>query len=615
MRSITIDGPTVLSTFVTPGVGRRARPGDGVGQRHRHSTALLSPGSGAVGGCRLCTVEVEGRARAAASCGLGCEDDMVIRTQSEQLSAMRRDILDLFVSEHPLNCATCAANGACDLQKYAYEFDIAETSFDTEVSRTLFQDDNPFFVRDHQYCILCGKCVRVCNEVVGADAIEYAGRGFDSHIATPFDGIMVDSSCLFCSSCVQVCPTAALFPKPRLGKGRDWEFERKRTVCGYCGVGCNIEYLLKDEKIIDAQGFAGAPVNGEFLCVKGRSGWDFIDSPDRLSEPLVRRDLAYALGLTDEPWTLPDTSPLKERKGRDYFVPVSWKTAIEIVADQLAATIQEHGPDAVASLSSARCTNEENYLFQKFIRAGVGTNNVDHCARLCHASTVTGLGMAFGSGAMTNSINEIRDADCILITGSNTAESHPVISYEVVRAVNKDASLIVIDPRRTPMVEHASLWLQPTPGTDIYIFLAMAHVIMREGWADEAFIEARTEGYAEFSAVCLSTHPRWQRCSPACPPGHYTCGQALRVGQRRIPNFQTGHEQRTKRRLLHPLRHGHYAAHQRHRPGLSLANLAMLSGQIGKPATRRQSAARPDPMSRAPVTWAPCPMCCRATSP
>ena len=221
---------------------------------------------------------------------------MVIHTRSEQLTAMRRDILDLFVSEHPLNCATCAANGACDLQKYAYAFDISETSFDTEVSRTLYQDDNPFFVRDHQYCILCGKCVRVCNEVVGADAIEYAGRGFDSHIATPFDGIMVDSTCLFCSSCVQVCPTAALFPKPRIGQGRDWEFERKRTVCAYCGVGCNVEFLLKNDRIIDAQGYPGAPVNGEFLCVKGRSGWDFIDSPDRLTEPLVRRDLAYELG-------------------------------------------------------------------------------------------------------------------------------------------------------------------------------------------------------------------------------------------------------------------------------------------------------------------------------
>ncbi|MCB0203028.1 MAG: molybdopterin-dependent oxidoreductase, partial [Anaerolineae bacterium] len=205
-------------------------------------------------------------------------------------------------------------------------------------------------------------------------------------------------------------------------------------------------------------------------------------------EPLIRRDLAYALGLTEEPWTLPDTTALKA-KGDDYFVPVDWPTAIDIVATKLADVITTHGGDAVAGLASARCTNEENYLFQKFMRAGVGTNNVDHCARLCHASTVTGLGMAFGSGAMTNSINEVRDADCVLITGSNTAESHPVISYEVVRAVKRGATLIVIDPRRTPMVEHATLWLQPTPGTDIYIFLAMAHVILREGWADMEFVQ------------------------------------------------------------------------------------------------------------------------------
>ncbi|MEZ4556592.1 MAG: 2Fe-2S iron-sulfur cluster-binding protein [Caldilineaceae bacterium] len=194
------------------------------------------------GGCRLCLVEVDGRPAPAPSCGLACQDGMVVRTESDALTDLRRDIIDLFVSEHPLNCVTCEANGACDLQRYAYRYGINHTSFDFEVARTLLQDDNPFFLRDHQYCILCGKCVRVCDEIVGANAIEYAGRGFASHIATPFDGIMVDSSCVFCSSCVQVCPTAALTPKPRMGQGRAWEFDRTRTICGYCGVGCGVEY-------------------------------------------------------------------------------------------------------------------------------------------------------------------------------------------------------------------------------------------------------------------------------------------------------------------------------------------------------------------------------------
>jgi predicted molibdopterin-dependent oxidoreductase YjgC len=555
------------------------------------------------GGCRLCLVEVEGHHLPPASCGLACAEGMIVHTKSERLATMRRDILDLFISEHPLTCVTCDKNGACDLQKYAYEFGIDATSYDFEVARALYQDDNPFFIRDHQYCILCGKCVRVCNEIVGVDAIEYAGRGFDSHIATPFDGIMVDSACVFCSSCVQVCPTAALMPKPRLGEGRDWEFTRKHTLCGYCGVGCGVEFLLKNERIVDAQGYADAPVNGEFLCVKGRSGWDFIDSPDRLTTPLVRRDLAYALGLIEEAWDLPATSPLKERKGLDYFVPVAWETAIDIVADRLADIIRAYGGDAVAGLASARCTNEENYLFQKFMRAGIGTNNVDHCARLCHASTVTGLGMAFGSGAMTNSINEIRDADCILITGSNTAESHPVISYEVVRAVTSGASLIVIDPRRTPMVEHATLWLQPTPGTDIYIFLAMAHVIVREGWADQAFIDARTEGYEDFAAALAEYTPELAALHSGVSAEQielaartYALGTRAGREDRRTIDDQDNVESLNFDRQSFALPSARGASSILYAMGitqrtngtdlvLSLANLAMLCGQIGKPST------------------------------
>jgi formate dehydrogenase alpha subunit len=543
------------------------------------------------GGCRLCLVEVEGRPLPAPGCGLACQDGMVVRTESDELTAMRRDIIDLFVSEHPLNCVTCEANGACDLQRYAYRYGVSHTSFDFEVARTLRQDDNPFFVRDHQYCILCGKCVRVCDEIVGANAIEYAGRGFDSHIATPFDGIMVDSSCVFCSSCVQVCPTAALTPKPRMGKGRAWEFTRTRTICGYCGVGCGVEFLLKDGQIVDAQGYASAPVNGEFLCVKGRSGWDFISSPDRLTTPLVRRDLAFELGLTDAPWTLPETTPLKAR-GDDYFVPVDWATAIDIVASKLAEVVTAHGGDAVAGLASARCTNEENYLFQKFMRAGLGTNNVDHCARLCHASTVTGLGMAFGSGAMTNAIHEVRDADCVLITGSNTAESHPVISYEVVRAVKRGATLIVIDPRRTPMVDHATLWLQPTPGTDIYIFLAMAHVILREGWADMDFVGARTEGFDTFAAALEEYTPDVAALHSGVPaPLIEQAAHAYALGLRAsalgeadpIFSLRSSPFARGASSIL-------YAMGITQRTNgtdlvLSLANLAMLSGQVGRHAT------------------------------
>jgi formate dehydrogenase alpha subunit len=336
------------------------------------------------GGCRMCVVEVEGRPIPVTSCTQACEEGMVVRTQSDQLSAVRHDIIDLFVSDHPLNCVTCDKAGACLLQKYAYEYGVTETSYDFHLSRTLYQDDNPFFIRDHKYCILCGRCTRICSEVVGANAIEIVGRGFDSHVATPFDGPMIDSSCVFCGSCVQVCPTAALLPVARLGKGREWELDRQQTVCGYCGVGCKLEYALKDGQILYAQGVAEESVNGELLCTKGRYGWDFANHDERLTSPMIRRDLAYDLGLTDEPWQLSEVSPLDVRHPNieDSHLAVDWDTALDLVAGKLAAVVQESGPDSVMGLSSARCTNEENYVFQKFMRAGIGTNNLDHCARL-----------------------------------------------------------------------------------------------------------------------------------------------------------------------------------------------------------------------------------------
>lgn len=335
------------------------------------------------GNCRLCVVEVDGQAIPSTSCELQARDGMVIHTQSEQLTAIRRDIIDLFVSDHPLNCVTCDKAGSCQLQKYAYQFGVTESSYETTLSRSLYQDDNPFFVRDHKYCILCGRCVRACDEIVGAHAIDFAGRGFESHIATPFDGPMIDSSCVFCGSCVQVCPTAALMPVARRGKGREWDLDRQKTICGYCGVGCEIEYALKDGKIVYAQAKPDSPVNGEFLCTKGRYGWDFATKPDRLKHPLLRRDVAYELGLTSEPWTLPEISPLEiEPNVEDYFVPVDWGTALNYAAERLTDIVKESGPDSVMGLSSARCTNEENYIFQKFMRAGIGTNNLDHCARL-----------------------------------------------------------------------------------------------------------------------------------------------------------------------------------------------------------------------------------------
>ncbi len=522
------------------------------------------------GGCRLCLVAVQGRPNPVASCGLMCEEGMTVDTHTPDIEAMRKNTLDLFVSDHPLRCVTCDKAGACDLQKYAYQYGLSETSYAFNLSRTLHQDDNPFFIRDHQYCILCGKCARVCDEVVGANAIEYAGRGFTSHIATPFDGPMINSDCVFCGSCVQVCPTAALLPVSRLHQGREWELKRERSVCGYCGVGCSLEYALnKNNQIVYAQGYPEAPVNGEFLCSKGRYGWDFAASPERLTTPLIRRSFAAAHGIAVPP-------------GEGEFAPLDWESALTLAAQNLADTAKNFGGNAVAGLASARCTNEDNYVLQKLFRATLNTNNIDHCARLCHASSVTGLGMALGSGAMTNPIRDIRHADCIFITGSNTAESHPVIGYEVVRATQAGANLLIVDPRRIPLVEHATLWLQTKPGTDQFVFMAMAHVILREGWADTAFIQTRTENFEAFAASVQAITPevaalesgvkaediikaarmyalgeRAHGMSKYAGRGHATILYAMGITQRRNGTDLV----------------------------LTLANLAMLTGQIGKPST------------------------------
>ncbi len=535
------------------------------------------------GGCRLCIVEVEGKPAPAPSCGLMCDEGMVVSTQTERLQEMRREIVDLLLSDHPLRCVTCDKSGGCDLQALAYELGLSESTYGVEISRTLYQDDNPMFVRDHQYCILCGKCVRVCDEIVGASAIEMSGRGFTCHVATPFDWPMADSTCVFCGNCVQVCPTAALMPRSRIGQGREWELTHKDTVCGYCGVGCRIDFALRDNAILYAQGTPEAPVNGEFLCVKGRFGWDYAVSPDRLTRPLIRRDLAHQLGLTSQPWEMPDTSVLDARLAEDAFLPVEWDTALDLVADRLARTVKEHGPDAVAGLTSARCTNEDNYLFQKLMRASLGTNNIDHCARLCHSSTVTGLVNTFGSGAMTNAIREIRHADCILITGSNTAESHPVISYEVIRAVKRGATLIVIDPRRIPLVRHASLFLQVTPGADIYVFLSMMNVILRNGWADAEFIAGRTEGFEEFVSGVEDFRPQVAALASGVPAELIEkAAEMYALGKRQQGNS------------VYPEARGHstilYAMGVTQRSigtqvVMSLANLSMMCGQIGKPST------------------------------
>ncbi len=378
MVSLTIDGRAITVPEGTTALEAALHLGIDIPRLCDHPE--LTPW----GGCRLCLVEVQGQPAPVSSCGLKVAAGMVITTRSEQLWTLRRQVLDFLLSDHPLRCVICDKAGRCDLQRYAYEFGLAESTHEQELSRTLYQDENPFFVRDHQYCILCTRCVRVCDEVVGANAIAVSQRGFPAYVATPFNAPLAETTCTFCGNCVQVCPTAALLPAGRLGKGREWELTRTRTVCTYCGTGCGIEVATRNGEIVYVAGYPDAPVNGEFLCAKGRFGLDFVTHPDRLRRPWVRRDLAYALGLTPEPPAgEPDRSPLLRPPGlADTHMEVDWDTALDLVAERLAQVVQESGPDAIGGIGSALCTNEDNYLFQKLLRGGIGTNNVDLCARL-----------------------------------------------------------------------------------------------------------------------------------------------------------------------------------------------------------------------------------------
>lgn len=309
-----------------------------------------------VGNCRMCLVEIERQRTLQAACVFPVSEGLVIHTNSPKTIEARRFVLELLLSDHPLDCMTCEATGRCELQQLAYEYDVKESRFAGKTHDYAIDDSNPFYIRDYNKCILCRRCVRACDEINGVEALGVAERGFESRIIAGLDGPMQDSSCEFCGMCVELCPTGALVPKHTLKQGRYWEFKHTTTTCPYCGVGCQLDVLSKDNKIIRVESLWDNKPNDGWTCVKGRFGLDYVNNPDRLTTPLIKKN--------------------------GELVPATWDEALDLVADKLAEITQKHGPDAVAFLSSAKCTNEENYLVQKLSRGVIGTNNVDHCARL-----------------------------------------------------------------------------------------------------------------------------------------------------------------------------------------------------------------------------------------
>lgn len=304
--------------------------------------------------CRMCLVEVEGAKNLVTSCSTKVRDNMVIHTRNEKVINARREVLDLLLSNHPMECLTCEKSGACKLQDYAYEYDLVDGTYKGEMRQGNIDDSNHFYSYDPKKCILCGLCVRVCDELQCTSAIGFEDRGFDTIVSTPFNEGLENSTCVSCGNCVSVCPVGALTPKS-LEKFRHWETEKVRTTCSYCGVGCQLDLIVKDNKVLGAEPALGGPNEG-LLCVKGKFAYKFISHPDRLKTPLIKKD------------------------GK--FVEATWDEAYRLIRNKANKIKDENGPEAFAGLSSARCTNEENYLFQKLFRAVIGTNNVDHCARL-----------------------------------------------------------------------------------------------------------------------------------------------------------------------------------------------------------------------------------------
>lgn len=309
-----------------------------------------------IGACRMCLVEIKGQRTLQPACTFPVTEGADVKTHSPKVLEARRFVLELLLSDHPLDCMTCDSTGQCELQDLMYEYGVKETRFPGEQHLYPVDDPNPFIQRDYNKCILCRSCVRACQEINGVEAIGMVWRGFRTKPGTAFDGGLEDSPCEFCGMCVAVCPTGALQPKVALGKGRIWQLQKKTTTCPYCGVGCQLDFWTKDNEIVKATSHWGGLPNHGWTCVKGRFGFDFVNHPERLTQPLVKKD--------------------------GQFVEATWDEALDLVADKLVEIKKERGGDAIGVLSSAKCTNEENYLLQKLSRAVLETNNVDHCARL-----------------------------------------------------------------------------------------------------------------------------------------------------------------------------------------------------------------------------------------
>ncbi len=530
-----VPGETILS-FIRRYKGKDAVP-----------TLCDAPNLEPFGSCRVCSVEV-GRVgngvalKTVASCHTPVEENMLIFTETESIQKLRRNIIELVLTDHPLDCLTCEVNGNCELQDVAARVGIRKVRYPAGEDHLHREKDlsHPYMTSDLSKCIMCYRCVRACDEVQGQLVLSVAGRGFDAKIIKGLDQDFFSSECVSCGACSQACPTNAIHDvyQSKAVVGQD----KVRTVCTYCGVGCNLEVSVKNDRVLSIQAPFDAEVNQGHTCLKGRYAFAFYKHPERLRYPLIKRN--------------------------GQFERATWDEVYDYLATRLTEIKNMHGGDAVAGISSSRCTNEENYLMQKFIRACFGTNNIDGCARVCHSPTALGLQRTFGTGAATNSIEDLKLTECIMIIGANPTAGHPVTGAKLRQKAMKGTPLIVIDPRRTEIAKYAKHHLQLRPGTNVAVLNMMLYYIITENLLDKDFVANRTEGFDEFCQGILNLNLDELEAVSGVPREEARAAAITYASAKLAMAFHglgvTEHYQ------------GTYAV-------MLIADLAMITGNVGKP--------------------------------
>ena len=508
-------------------------------------TLCDSPQLKPFGACRVCSVEMAltagGPTKVVAACHTPMQTGAYIYHNTKRIQKLRRNIIELVLTDHPLDCLTCEVNGNCELQDVAARVGIRDVRYPAGRDHLSTEKDttHAYMRSELSKCINCSRCVRACDEVQGEFVLSMAGRGFDSHIIKGIDASFADSDCVSCGACAQVCPTSAISD---VFEAKSIEAtEKTRTICSYCGVGCNLEVNTRGNEILSIRGVSGAAVNNAHTCLKGRYAFKFYNHPDRLTTPLVRK--------------------------AGELSPVSWDEAYDYIAEKLTSIRAAHGPDSVAGISSARCCNEENYLMQKFMRAVVGTNNIDGCARVCHSPTALGMQKSFGTGAATNSIKDLELTQFIILIGANPNAAHPVTGAKIKQKIMQGIPTIVIDPRVTEAAKYATYHLQLRPGTNVALLNMMLYYIVEEDCVDWDFVKARCEDYDEVIAQLMALNLDQIEAVTGVPRAQVRDAALAFAKASHVMEFHglgvTEHSQGSKTVML-------------------IANLMMLTGNIGR---------------------------------